>query len=325
MNKNISQRSLINIANFNSGVLRDNLVKSPEELEKFNDIKLGIPLLIEADDDLFNFRESDVFHVEPNKLLSMIYDHQIIDYIGFKHSFKNFRFLSQFDIKSHVVDTLKSFEKQNVEVFKFIKLLKFKFKSIGSFQTRNIPHLGHEKIMLTMLEHCQHLVINPIIGPKKKGDIKIEALSKIFNNFVIPKYSKKISFQPILANMFYAGPREAVHHALMRKNLGFSFFSVGRDHAGASGAYQASAASKLLKKINPELGINVMCHTGAKFCRTCNNVVLENECEHSFDTLFDISGSQFRNSIINKKYFDFADKNMQTQLFKIEEDIFEND
>ena len=91
MNKNISQRSLINIANFNSGVLRDNLVKSPEELEKFNDIKLGIPLLIEADDDLFNFRESDVFHVEPNKLLSMIYDHQIIDYIGFKHSFTNFR------------------------------------------------------------------------------------------------------------------------------------------------------------------------------------------------------------------------------------------
>ena len=325
MTVKILNRSLINLANIESGLLKDNLVNSPIDLDKFKDISLGIPLLIEADRDIFDFKENDVFKIEPHKILSIIYNHNKTNYVGFKHSFKSLNFLSKFKVNKRNEQKLNLLVKQNNETIRYVKKLKQKFKLIGAFQTRNIPHFGHEKIMSEMLKKCQHLVINPIFGPKKKGDIKIEALSKIFNDFVMPKYAKKISFQPILANMFYAGPREAVHHAIIRKNLGFSFFSVGRDHAGASGAYQPSAASKLLKKMYPELGINVMCHTGAKFCKTCNKVVLEHECEHSFDTLFDISGSQFRNSIINKKYFDFADKNMQSQLFKIEQDIFEND
>ena len=63
------------------------------------------------------------------------------------------------------------------------------------------------------------------------------------------KYNRKISFFPVTANMYYAGPREAAHHAIIRKNLGFDIFTVGRDHAGAKNAYPPSAATELLKSL----------------------------------------------------------------------------
>ena len=123
--------------------------------------------------------------------------------------------------------------------------------------------------------------------------------------------------------MFYAGPREAVHHALIRQRIGFDQFTVGRDHAGADNVYKPEMAANLVDQNRKRLKINVLTHAGAAFCKDCDKVILVGDCSHSFERRLDISGSAFRESLKEKKLFKFADKQMQNEIFKLKKDIFE--
>ena len=89
-------------------------------------------------------------------------------------------FLKNFKVKNQFEDCLDKLVKQNLEVMSSIKELKLQYKEIAAFQTRNIPHLGHEKIISKLLEVCDHVVINPVIGPKK-GDIKLNVLQRFLS------------------------------------------------------------------------------------------------------------------------------------------------
>ena len=315
--------SLINVANIRSGLLTDHYVKSPEELSKFEDELKGIPILIPADKELFYFEKKDVFEIDKKKILNLIYGISNQNYIGFKHSFNNFKFLSKFKLKTEAKNYVKIVNNQNLQALKYVNSIKSKFLKIGAFQTRNIPHYGHEKIMKKLLDKCDHLVINPVLGPKKKGDFTINCLSYIYRYLISKKYKRKMSFKPIFANMFYAGPREAVHHAILRKKMGFEYFSIGRDHAGAENIYEPNAASKLIIKKQQALGLKVLAHDGAIFCHSCKKVILRGDCDHNPKKFEDISGSKFRESIIEKKLFDFADPKMQNYLFGSKVEIFE--
>ena len=86
---------------------------------------------------------------------------------------------------------------QNQRVFDEVARIKETYKIVGAFQTRNIPHFGHEKIIERMLEVCDHVVINPVIGPKKSGDVKLEVLEMIYEYLILHKYEHRISFLPI--------------------------------------------------------------------------------------------------------------------------------
>ena len=97
----------------------------------------------------------------------------------------------------------------------FVGELKSKYSTVGAFQTRNIPHFGHEKIIEMMLDHCDHVVVNPIAGPKKTGDVRLENLEILFKDLLANRFNGRVSFKPIYANMFYAGPREAADHAIL--------------------------------------------------------------------------------------------------------------
>ena len=97
---NHSINTLINLANIESGLLDNNFVAAPEDLNKFVDIKLGIPSLIPADEKIVDFQLKDVFEIEKNTLLSIVYSHQDEDYVGFKHSFRKFKFLSKNGLNS---------------------------------------------------------------------------------------------------------------------------------------------------------------------------------------------------------------------------------
>ena len=123
--------------------------------------------------------------------------------------------------------------------------------------------------------------------------------------------------------MYYAGPREAVHHALIRKKIGFDIFSVGRDHAGAEKIYKKTEASEFIKEKKDEIGISVFCHNGSVFCNSCKKTIILGDCDHHQSHFKDISGSKFRESLINKKLFKFADIKMQKHLFKSKIEIFE--
>ena len=317
--------SLINVANVESGLLRDNLVRDPHCLDRFRDLSNGIPILIPADPEVFLFRKADVFTLKQETILETVYGHQDRDYVGFCHAFKSFDFLSEFKVRDEWKSVIENVTMQNEETLAHVFALRADGLTIGAFQTRNIPHFGHEKIISRMLDHCDHLVINPVLGPKKKGDPTVECLQDIFSNFYNNKFNGRVSFKPLIANMFYAGPREAVHHARLRKSLGFDLFSVGRDHAGASNAYRPDAAINVIKALKRSLGIDVMCHSGAVFCNPCNSVVLSDECAHPISAKRDISGTEFRECLSTRSLFKFADPCLQKYLFTRKARIFEDD
>tara|TARA_B100000780_G_scaffold272008_1_gene233616 strand:+ start:711 stop:1685 length:975 start_codon:yes stop_codon:yes gene_type:complete len=315
--------NLINAANIASGLFENRYVNSIEKFEKFKNIDLGLPMLLQADRDVFNFSEDNTFTIPENSLLETIYNLTDRNYVGFKHSFKTNKFLRNFTIQEKHKKLFQSIVTQNSETLDTINKLRKIWRRVGAFQTRNIPHSGHEKIIQTMLLDCDHLVINPVIGPKKIGDVNIDSLRMIYNFLIKYKYGDRVSFQPIFANMFYAGPREAVHHALLRKRLGFDLFSVGRDHAGAEGVYPPEAAPNLVTELKDTIGIDVMAHQGAAFCTSCNEVIIIGECQHDSGSLQDIAGTSFRKCLRETRLFELADKKMLEYIYNSKMELFE--
>ena len=315
--------SLINAANIHSNLLRNNFVGSLKDFRAFSDKAKGIPLMVPADKKLFAFDAKDVFAVSKGEILKIIYNISDERYVGYKHAFNEFNFLSKFEVKKDYKPFVNRVIKQNLQIEAYVALLKEEVKNIGAFQTRNIPHLGHELIIQRLLEVCDHVVINPVIGPKKSGDITIDFLKSAYTLLSQTKYKQKISFKPIFANMFYAGPREAMHHALMRQRIGFQHFTIGRDHAGAESVYNPQDAPELIKQNIDLLKIQVMVHNGAAFCLECSKVILIGECSHSIKSMVDISGSDFRSTLKEKSMFKLADLEMQKYLFKSNIEMFE--
>ena len=317
-------RSIITAENCNSGLLAENVVRSAAVFHAFSDISRGIPVLIPADKTVFRFQSKDVFSLDLTEIYETVYGTGAANYVGFKTSFCTSRFLSNFEIREEFSTEYQKISMQNEKARSYIKGLRERFNCVGAFQTRNIPHFGHQKIMERMLDICDHLVVNPVLGPKKAGDATIESLTLVFGDFFKSRFGGRISFMPVFSNMYYAGPREAVHHAILRRNLGFTHFSVGRDHAGAGNFYDPKAAPKLLSDLKEQLGIDVFCHMGAKYCQACDDFVIVGECRHSEDKMCDVAGSQFRDAIVNGQFFKFADKDMQEYVFYNVTNIIEN-
>ena len=123
--------------------------------------------------------------------------------------------------------------------------------------------------------------------------------------------------------MFYAGPREAIHHALLRQKLGFTNFTVGRDHAGSDGFYNPLEASEVITKNKDKLKISVYCHSGAFFCSTCNKPIIANACCHDKAQLIDISGTELRDALKRGTIYKYADLDMQNFIKQKKLELFE--
>ena len=124
-------------------------------------------------------------------------------------------------------------------------------------------------------------MIHPLIGWRKSGDYTPESIVAgylaLINNF----YRKdRVVLNLLSANMRYAGPREAVFHALVRQNYGCTHFIVGRDHAGVGDFYSKYAAHELTKELEAELGISIMRLHGPFYCSKCDGIVTEKTCSH---------------------------------------------
>jgi len=172
------------------------------------------------------------------------------------------------------------------------------FDTVVGFQTRNVPHLGHEYIQKTALKFVDGIFINPITGHKKMGDFRDDVILSAYNELMDSYYLSDRAVLSILESpMFYAGPKEAVHHAIMRKNFGCSHFIVGRDHAGVGDYYEPYEAQELLRTI-PDLGINIVEFKEFAYCEKCGNVVDCNICPHDDERVF-ISGSSVRSYMKN--------------------------
>lgn len=174
------------------------------------------------------------------------------------------------------------------------------WKTVVGFQTRNPVHKAHEHIQRLGLEICDGLFINPIVGWKKRGDFTQEAVIAAYNTMIKEFYpSQRVYMDGLKTQMRYAGPREAVFHAIIRRNLGCTHFIIGRDHAGVGGFYGAYDAHALAGKISEEheLGIELLLTREPYYCKKCKQIVTDKTCSHYDTERVEISGTIVRKYI----------------------------
>lgn len=165
---------------------------------------------------------------------------------------------------------------------------------IVGFQTRNVPHLGHEYVQKTALSFVDGLFINPVVGRKKKGDFKDEVILAAYEELIKHYYLKERAVMSVLhTEMRYAGPKEAIHHAIIRKNFGCTHFIIGRDHAGVGNYYEPFAAHKIFDEF-PDLGITPIFFRSFFYCKKCKSIVNEKTCPHSDKDHINFSGTKIR-------------------------------
>jgi sulfate adenylyltransferase len=172
------------------------------------------------------------------------------------------------------------------------------WRTVVGFQTRNTPHIGHEYVQKAALTFTDGLFINPVIGRKKKGDFKDEVILASYEEAIRLYYVKERTAMAILQmEMRYAGPREAIHHAILRKNFGCTHIIIGRDHAGVGAYYPPFAAQDIFEEF-PDLGIVPMFFRSFSYCRTCGSVVNEKVCPHSPAEHVQFSGTKIRDLLL---------------------------
>jgi sulfate adenylyltransferase len=171
------------------------------------------------------------------------------------------------------------------------------WKSVVGFQTRNVPHVAHEMLQKAALNLFDGLFINPLIGKKKQGDFKDELILSTYIALIDSYYPKQmVMFSTLHTDMRYAGPKEAIHHAIMRKNFGCSHFIVGRDHAGVGSYYHPFAAQDIFKDY-ADLEIQPVFFPAFYYCKRCLMYSNERNCPHGLEFREELSGTGMRKMV----------------------------
>jgi sulfate adenylyltransferase len=169
-----------------------------------------------------------------------------------------------------------------------------RWKTTVAFQTRNAPHINHEYLQKAALGLVDGLFINPVLGKKKAGDFRDEVILAAYRALVTKYYPKDSVVMSVLHyEMQYAGPREAIMHAIMRKNFGCTHIIIGRDHAGVGNFYAPFAAQEIFQEF-PDLGISPLFFKEFYYCRGCGGIASERTCPHSDKDRLNFSGTKLR-------------------------------
>jgi sulfate adenylyltransferase len=171
------------------------------------------------------------------------------------------------------------------------------WKKVVAFQTRNPPHKGHEYVQKTALTLADGLFINPVIGKKKKGDFLDEVIIRAYQELIKEYYPEhRVLLSTFETEMRYAGPKEAIFHAIARKNFGCNFIIIGRDHAGVGDFYDPYDAHKIFDEF-PDLGIEPIFFRSFSLCKVCEDIVSDKICPHLPECHTNFSGSDIRDQL----------------------------
>ncbi len=169
-----------------------------------------------------------------------------------------------------------------------------KWEKVVAFQTRNPPHLGHEYVQKAGLTYVDGLFINPVIGKKKSGDFLDEVIIEAYEALIKEYYPKdRVILSTFETEMRYAGPKEAIFHAIARKNFGCNYIIIGRDHAGVGNYYGPYDAHFIFDEF-PDLEIEPIKFRSFSKCSKCKAVVNDKICPHPPEMQNFFAGKEIR-------------------------------
>ncbi len=317
----VSAESAVTIQNIAQGILspiegfmgRNDYQRVLDEMRLENDIPWTIPILLHAPEgltagngdevDLVNDSGSTVgvlafeesYKIDRKEFAKKVFKTEDESHPGVANAYSQ----SPWVVGGKILWASKPQETEFTPVTLTPKETRFLFKekawkNVVAFQTRNAPHIGHEYVQKTALAFADGIFINPVLGKKKPGDFTDEAIVVAYKTLMKGYYPAGTAVMSILNyEMQYAGPREAILHAIMRKNFGCSHIAIGRDHAGVGKFYEPYEAQEIFEEF-PDLGISPLFFREFFYCTKCLGIANEKICPHAESDRLTFSGTKLR-------------------------------